>query len=194
MLRFCSYLSILFTLGCATVPLVEVKPQLIMDEPEKIRFSGKGAGAGIMLSSSMGPMGIAIGVAIDEGISKTITESFSGAGHSLDDLIYSSFDSALKSVDASKGHNSGQASEIVIHIHKVGYKTTSGDGDPVISNIEGIIQYKGETIILSEMKCASLVVTPVQLAQIKESGDVTYQNLAQHFSGLFECWIEGNAS
>lgn len=42
------------------------------EDDQRIRFSGKGAGAGIALSSSMGPAGIAIGVAIDEGIAKDI--------------------------------------------------------------------------------------------------------------------------
>lgn len=49
-------------------------------EPNRIRFSGKGAGAGMMLSSSMGAMGVAIGIAIDAGIAKDIQETASKNG------------------------------------------------------------------------------------------------------------------
>lgn len=54
---------------------------VVAEDDLRVRFSGKGAGAGIALSSSMGPAGIAIGVAIDEGIAKDIgralqTENF----------------------------------------------------------------------------------------------------------------------
>ena len=59
--------------GCAQTPQVaNSQLNIIVSEPDRIRFSGKGAGAGMMMSASMGPMGVAIGVAIDEGISKKI--------------------------------------------------------------------------------------------------------------------------
>ena len=44
-------------------------------EPNHIQFQGKGAGAGIALMSTMGPVGIALGVAIDEGIAKDIRQA-----------------------------------------------------------------------------------------------------------------------
>jgi hypothetical protein len=61
---------------CASCASLAGKPTVTTElNDERLRFSGKGAGAGVMLSSSMGPMGIAIGVAIDEGIAKAIREN-----------------------------------------------------------------------------------------------------------------------
>ena len=59
--------------GCAQTPqIASYQLNIHVSEPDRVRFSGKGAGAGMMMSASMGPMGVAIGVAIDEGISKKI--------------------------------------------------------------------------------------------------------------------------
>ena len=67
--------------GCTSLSflsdtLVEKTPvEIHYNSPDRISFQGKGAGAGIALMSSMGPVGIAIGVAIDEGIAKDIRDT-----------------------------------------------------------------------------------------------------------------------
>ncbi|MDZ7923378.1 MAG: hypothetical protein U5M23_04825 [Marinagarivorans sp.] len=50
--------------------------------PERniLEFTGRGAMAAMMMSGSMGAMGIAIGVAIDEGIAKDLTLSAEQGG------------------------------------------------------------------------------------------------------------------
>jgi hypothetical protein len=64
--------------GCTSLSLftdtfVKKTPvEIHYNSPDRISFQGKGAGAGIALMSSMGLVGIAIGVAIDEGIAKDI--------------------------------------------------------------------------------------------------------------------------
>ena len=59
--------------GCVTH---KSQPQLgytvTLPQPNRIRFSGKGAGAGVMMASTVGPMGIAIGVAIDDQAGKSV--------------------------------------------------------------------------------------------------------------------------
>lgn len=50
--------------------------EVLLEKDQRMRFSGRGAGAGAMLSASMGPVGIAIGIAIDEGIAKDLDERF----------------------------------------------------------------------------------------------------------------------
>ncbi len=67
MLRIVFLLPLLL-FACAQQPASTVN--ILSESP--LQFSGKGAGAGMMLSSAMGPMGIAIGFAIDEGIAKDI--------------------------------------------------------------------------------------------------------------------------
>jgi hypothetical protein len=85
-LKNCAVAMILFTVcvtnsGCTSLSLftdvfVEKTPvEIHYNSPDRISFQGKGAGAGIALMSSMGPVGIAIGVAIDEGIAKDIRDT-----------------------------------------------------------------------------------------------------------------------
>ncbi len=56
-------------------------------EPQKLHFQGKGAGAGIALMSTMGAMGMAIGVAIDEGIAKDISKTRAASGKTIEDIF-----------------------------------------------------------------------------------------------------------
>jgi 3-oxoacyl-[acyl-carrier-protein] synthase-1 len=65
-IKICFILIIALLQACASIK--QPKISIEFSDPDRIRFSGKGAGAGVMMSSSMGVMGIAIGVAIDEGM------------------------------------------------------------------------------------------------------------------------------
>ena len=62
--------------GCAEFSRKpSVSYALELSDPDRVSFTGRGAGAGMMLSGSMGAMGIALGVAIDVGIGKEIEET-----------------------------------------------------------------------------------------------------------------------
>lgn len=66
--------------GCAhhTSAPVSVRPasvSTVFSGMHKVHFEGKGAAAGMMMTSSIGAMGMAVGVAIDEGISKEIMDN-----------------------------------------------------------------------------------------------------------------------
>jgi hypothetical protein len=54
---------------------------------EDIRFSYTGRGAGVALMTTMGPAGIAIGAAIDEGIRKDLETSALAAGFNIVDIV-----------------------------------------------------------------------------------------------------------
>jgi hypothetical protein len=75
--------------ACSTHPSKPNAPNIHVTYAEdfRIRFSGKGAGAGMMLMGSMGPMGIAIGVAIDEGIAKDIRTALENSNERVDSLV-----------------------------------------------------------------------------------------------------------
>lgn len=85
--------SAVFLSSCSAVtPLTPsdfAKSTLIVQwaEPHKIHFQGKGVGAGIALMSTMGAMGMAIGAAIDEGISKQLTQAQLTSNKQLKSLI-----------------------------------------------------------------------------------------------------------
>jgi hypothetical protein len=68
--------------------------QVDIQEGQRLSYSGKGAGAGVMLAGTMGPMGIAIGAAIDVGIAKKIEEQALQANFDLRNVIEEAFESA----------------------------------------------------------------------------------------------------
>lgn len=72
-LIFCS-IYIIFFAGCSSYFGKASPSAVVLETPidHRMHFRGKGAAAGMMMAGSMGPMEIAIGVAIDEGIAKTI--------------------------------------------------------------------------------------------------------------------------
>lgn len=117
--------SIMSLGGCASkISQSEMTPILYIElpEPNKISFEGKGAGAGAMLSSVMGATGIAIGFAIDEGISKDIDEQFLANGNSLELMLkktISGYDLVFVHADEDRLPR--------LEIIKYGYKITGPD-------------------------------------------------------------------
>ena len=80
--------ALLLNSACTTLGFQSQTPvEIHYSSPDRISFQGKGAGAGMALMSSMGPIGIAIGVAIDEGIAKDIRETAVEAGVSFKTLL-----------------------------------------------------------------------------------------------------------
>jgi hypothetical protein len=76
-------------------PVTEVEQiDIQFAQPKHIVFQGKGAGAGIALMSTMGPMGIALGVAIDEGIAKDIRTQAVEQQFDIDAMILAGFSAA----------------------------------------------------------------------------------------------------
>lgn len=69
-MRFISILIISFLVGCAS-NVAQFIPVTYGDR-ETLYFTGRGAAAGIMMDAYMGGAGVAIGIAIDEGIAKDI--------------------------------------------------------------------------------------------------------------------------
>lgn len=104
-------------------------------EPNKVRFSGKGAGAGMMLMSSMGPMGIAIGVAIDEGIANDIEKTAKASELDIAALISQQLSSVLKVKARTKTFEMQLANEITIDILRYGFITHPGEGDLVTAQL-----------------------------------------------------------
>lgn len=93
MIRPLVFLTLIFSLSACSLftPNQNAKTVSIhWEEPQKLYFSGKGAGAGMALMSTMGPMGMAIGVAIDEGIGKDIAKAQAATGVSIQELVSTS--------------------------------------------------------------------------------------------------------
>jgi hypothetical protein len=121
------YLTLTILLfSCTQTPQVPTVIITTIESPDRIRFSGKGAGAGMMLSGSMGVMGIAIGVAIDEGIGKSIDITAKEGAVYIPEL----FKQALQQYFFTNPLNDDYA-KISVHIERYGFITHSGENDPV---------------------------------------------------------------
>lgn len=76
-----------FIASCAQIrsPSIDV----ICGERQSLYFTGRGAAASMMMDSLMGGAGIAIGIAIDEGIAKDISAVLlaSNPKFSMDELV-----------------------------------------------------------------------------------------------------------
>jgi len=123
--RMLFILTMLFLVSCTSA--VGNKQTLALNisvsDPDRMRFYGKGAGAGMMLTSSMGPMGIAIGVAIDEGIGKDIDEAAVKVGFNIRQIVGDALTSAWVPDD-------GANEKISLVVERYGFVTWP-DGDRV---------------------------------------------------------------
>tara|TARA_R110001592_G_scaffold349845_1_gene645488 strand:- start:9050 stop:9724 length:675 start_codon:yes stop_codon:yes gene_type:complete len=168
-------ISLTLTNGCSLLDIASASsPRLYIVSPEqdRIRFSGKGAGAGMMLMSSMGPAGIAIGVAIDEGISKEIHTAFS-AHHTFSSLAEHETHSWLDRFcgeESTKANLLCNADKLTVQIERYGFKTTSGDNDPVVSDIEINFSFSDKQY---HVKNAENISTS-PLEEVKKNGDISY--------------------
>ena len=148
--------------GCAPnkhKKALEHKITVNIKEPARIRFSGKGAGAGMMLMSSMGPMGIAIGVAIDEGIAKDIQTALTAVEANLQQFL----DKTVNIKCAAQFPGGA-----VMELERVEFKSIPG-GDLAALFILGRVDVMGEIIDLSTLG-GDVERKGYELEQLKRDG------------------------
>ena len=162
-------------------PVLDVS--VSVEEPDKTRFSGKGAGAGMMLMSSMGPMGIAIGVAIDEGIGKDIDAVYKQAGLNVSEIVKTAFESEAALTESLA------VSELNISIQRYGFVVASGEDvnaqiHVLIKSNQGeeVIKYpeafkKGE----EKLPTADLDALKKESAPIKQLLEQAAVSIAKHY-------------
>jgi len=192
---------IVITFGLAGVSACTVKPVAPVEQAvvtvevvgqERIRFSGKGAGAGMMMPASMGAMGIAIGVAIDEGIAKDIHQSFIASGNDLAELVKTETNAWLSSVCAQKKTDLDglchSDSRLTVRLLRYGFVTTSGNGDPVKPELEiGFVLGSQEERRLS-LKDADDPLKTAELEAIKTEGAASAALLQNGYQILLEMY------
>lgn len=158
------YIGVLFLTACSTIgPTPNVTTpenadvKVTIAEPDRIRFSGKGAGAGMMMMSSMGSMGIAIGVAIDEGIAKEIQASADQEGFDIEAIIKNAFT---------------QGKPISVHVERYGFVSQAGENDPSTAQLVLVVTDTGgdkKTIKYPEIVKQSKTVP---LEELKKNGEL----------------------
>lgn len=133
--------AILMTSGCS---IFQSTPQqelhISWKEPNKFYFQGKGAGAGMALMGTMGAMGMAIGVAIDEGISKDITKAQNKSGKSIENLLDEAAENSAYKLSFNRPNNTNNANLI---IKRIEFKIIRGKNDATAVNIQAL--YRDQT-------------------------------------------------
>jgi hypothetical protein len=127
---------------------------------ETLAFTGKGAGAGIMLDSLLGGTGVAIGIAIDEGIAKQIRENIEQS-----DSSYNYAKELKKRVD----RKSLKGLEAIV-IDRYGFRTAKGEGDMVTAWLVVNVSCKKSTIKITYPDDFSDPAS-ASLSQIKTDAD-----------------------
>lgn len=115
---------------------------------DALSFEGRGAGAGMMLMSSMGPAGIAVGVAIDVGIAKDVEKAVNSTGVSFEQILQSKL-----SVSCAKAESLLNGVHLkTVTVEKYGFKVAKGDSESVVAwfslalndNAEATINYPAD--------------------------------------------------
>lgn len=163
------FLMPIFVLSnCALSP--EEKPAFdVVIASERIHFTGKGVGAGMMLSSSLGPMGIAVGIAIDEGIAKEIHQAFEseeGVGK-LGDFIRNTVNRECSSIPSTTAS---------FRFDRVGFNLSSGELARL--SLKGSVLWeRGENDIETLLARADL--QSQNLSELKTNGALVADSIAQ---------------
>ena len=113
----------LMLLGCAGLPINTTDVEVVVPTDVQFSYIGKGPGAGVALMSSMGPVGIAVGVAIDEGVRKRLLASALAEGFDIRSLVRKAYGADL---------DSGTGRSLQITILGYGMRLVPGSEDRVI--------------------------------------------------------------
>ncbi len=139
--RVFTALIILQLAACSIFPFNNSKAvNLQFSEPNRISFQGKGAGAGIALMATMGPVGIALGVAIDEGIAKDIRNAVAHEKGDSKTYIGDMLIRQLKEQGYYVALNPTEKTYPIITIKRYGFKITNGRTDATAAEWEIEIQ------------------------------------------------------
>jgi hypothetical protein len=131
--------------ACSSLPFsFNNSIEITYSSPDRISFQGKGAGAGIALMSTMGPVGIALGVAIDEGIAKDIRANAESGGIDFKRI----FDLTVSQSDLLKNAER-------IEVKKYGFVIKNGSKDYVAAEVDLVITEGGEVHTLRLSSCGS---------------------------------------
>lgn len=115
----------------------------------------------MMMMSSMGPMGIAIGVAIDEGIGKDIGKTATAAGFDLSSLLVEGLNRSHVKIDS-------------VRVKRYGFITQRGENDPVAPQLHLDIRIAEKTINIQYPETfppEDIATWP--LDQVKKNGELS---------------------
>lgn len=164
--------------------------QVSITDQDRIRFSGKGAGAGAMMAASMGPMGVAIGVAIDEGIAKDIQDAFIASCGNFQRIVEDVTrrklnDHCVEATATTPLCQSGQVLNVTVYHY--GFISASGDDDPVQPELELGFWVNGSGEERMTLVSGEQLKQPLEL--VKRDGKATARVLEKAYASVFDQFV-----
>lgn len=141
-------------------------------------FTGKGGAAGIMMDAFMGGAGVAIGIAIDEGIAKDIHLAIQKENPQFDIKMY--VESVLEKNHKKQGLKKWQR----LTIERYGFQII--EGDFVVPVLEFTVTCIGGEDSLFKLERDSMALYEIELDVIKQSGKLAQQLLYQAVDQAFQ--------
>lgn len=188
---------VLLCAGMSACSFAQKRQELafIVKVPEStlIRFEGKGAAAGVMMSSSMGPMGIAIGAAIDEGIAKDIRSALDHVDCKLEHVVGGSFETVSRqhSVAVMPALDSGSDADILIHVDRVTFRVQPSERDLTLAEVSLRMEKSGVSRELASAYLSDDAGKLIPLEEIRADGGKACELLRELVSRVFEVWYQG---
>ncbi len=183
-------------MACAGSPKTEMT--LVIPDDNYISFTGKGAGAGMALMSTMGPVGVAIGLAIDEGIAKEIRSNLGVDQGTTDELAQEALSSVCNcivrlvkpAVDSEPDENTPQnlpINEMLarIRINSIAFSLVNGSDEEVAVKISATLSGTVETQEFSQVVTSDIAGNPVTLEAIRTNKPIAMELLNKTYSELF---------
>lgn len=171
-MKFLVFALIVFLSGCQSFgQRSSAEPALLLTDATngQLSYSGKGAGAGVMLMGSMGSYGVAIGVAIDVGIGKDIQRVIESNGESWQSQLLHGLVPRLETycTDMAKSSALCSSSKIELKLHEAGFVTLAGENDPTSAkvNVDLMIDY-----VLVDHVDSTYTQNSVPLEELKANG------------------------
>lgn len=153
-------------------------------DPQKFYFQGKGAGAGMALMSTMGAMGMAIGVAIDDGISKEISKTQQTSGKTIEDLLYEVTTTSNVHI---KWQNTKSNSLPSLTIERIEFNIVRGDNDATGVKIKALYTDKdsNQKQLNYPKDIPDYIAPSFPLEQLKTNNKLANELLIEGFKQLF---------
>ena len=160
------WLIIFLLSSCATFQ--PAQPNIHIGERESLAFTGKGAAAGVMMDAYLGGAGVAIGIAIDEGIAKDIEKNITQRSGGFDMLRL------VESVLHSGKYQELGASDVYIDTY--GFKTFPGEGDRVTAWLKVRFKENSDEVTLT-FPDDSPGPEALELSEVKTNPEAAYHLL-----------------
>ena len=179
-------IGLLSVVACSCIPAEQTQVELKLTGKQQIDYKGKGAGAGFMLMSSLGPAGVAVGIAIDQGIAKQIEQTFSQQ-YQFAQLAQQQASQWLRQFcQQSPQPKCQQTNPLQLTISHYGFEQHPGDNDATKAIIKLSYQWPSETVttISSEQLEQQPITEPLE--QLKTDATVSKQLLMQTFNRLLQ--------